>query len=320
VDQRAGMSPEAGLVPSECSATGASMTTDVHADIAASHARVRYHVVATEWLTRCADRLCPRPVAACTLSTCERDRLVASERPKKQLPETHGPEITGVFSSAWASVAEQRLSTGFTAVQTWAMASDRDVRAFDERADVYESGWRGRLHHQIAEEVALLAAGLAPKPRRVLDVGCGTGYLLRGLAEKLPAAQVMRGIDAAPRMVEVARSMASDARLGFTVGVAEDLPYEDASFDLVVSTTSFDHWHDQQRGLAECARVLEPEGHLLLADLFSRWLIPTLFGSRRGKARTQERLTPLLTEAGLSLPNWHRLQTPLMAAANVVKP
>jgi hypothetical protein len=63
-------------------------------------------VVATEWLTRCADRLCPRPVAACTLSTCERDRLVSSERPEKQLCETHRPEITGVFASAWASVRE----------------------------------------------------------------------------------------------------------------------------------------------------------------------------------------------------------------------
>ncbi len=120
-------------------------------------------------------------------------------------------------------------------------------------------------------------------------------------------------------MVEVARAMASDPRLTFTVGVAEDLPYDDACFELVVSTTSFDHWHDQQRGLAECARVLKPEGHLLLADLFSRWLIPTLFGSRRRKARTRERLTALLTEAGLSSPNWHPLHTPLMAAATVAK-
>jgi ubiquinone/menaquinone biosynthesis C-methylase UbiE len=204
-------------------------------------------------------------------------------------------------------------------VQTWAMAADRDVGAFDERAEVYESGWRGRLHHQIADEVAVVAVGVAPNPRSVLDVGCGTGFLLRELAEKFAAAQVLRGIDAAPRMVEVAQSMASDTRLSFTVGVAEDLPYEHASFDLVVSTTSFDHWHDQRLGLAECARVLEPSGHLLLADLFSRWLIPTLFGRRRGNARTRERLTPLLTEAGLSSPNWHPLRTPLMAAAEVVK-
>ena len=78
-------------------------------------------------------------------------------------------------------------------------------------------------------------------------------------------------------MVEVARAMASDMRLSFNVGFAEHLPYESTSFDLVLSTTSFDHWHDQERGLAECARVLEPEGYLVLADLFSRCLLPTLF-------------------------------------------
>jgi ubiquinone/menaquinone biosynthesis C-methylase UbiE len=205
-------------------------------------------------------------------------------------------------------------------VQTWAVASERDVAAFDDRAEVYESGWRGRLHHQIADEVAALLVCLAPNPRRVLDVGCGTGYFLRELAERFPAAQVLRGIDAAPRMVEVARAMAIDTRLSFNVGFAERLPYESKSFDWVVSTTSFDHWQDQERGLAECARVLEPEGHLVLADLFSRCLIPTLFGSRRRKARTRERLTPLLAGAGLGSPSWHSLQTPLMAAAEMMKP
>src|SRR2546430_11393062 len=205
-------------------------------------------------------------------------------------------------------------------VQTWAVASERDVEAFDDRAEVYESGWRGRLHHQIADEVAALVVRLAPNPRCVLDVGCGTGYLLRELAEKFPAAQVLRGIDAAPRMVEVARAMASDMRLSFNVGFAEHLPYESTSFDLVLSTTSFDHWHDQERGLAECARVLEPEGHLVLADLFSRGLIPTLFGSRRRKARTCERLTLLLGDAALGLPSWHYLRTPLTSASAEVQP
>lgn len=150
-------------------------------------------------------------------------------------------------------------------------------------------------------------------------MGCGTGYLLRGLAGRLPGAELLHGIDPAPRMLEVARSSASDARLSFRVGAAEDLPYEDASFDLLVSTTSFDHWRDQRRGLAECARVLEPDGHLLLADLFSRWLVPTLFGSRQGKARTPERLTPLLTRSGFSSPQWHQLHTPLISAVTAVK-
>jgi ubiquinone/menaquinone biosynthesis C-methylase UbiE len=204
--------------------------------------------------------------------------------------------------------------------QTARMAPGRDVEAFDQRAGEYESGWSGRLHRQIADEVAGLALEVAPHPRRVLDVGCGTGYLLRKLAAMLPSAQILRGVDAAPRMIETAQATTIDERLTFVVGIAENLPYDDASFDLVVSTTSFDHWHDQRRGLAECARVLEPEGHLVLADLLSPWLLPTLFGSRRGKARTRKRLAPLLTSVGAISPNWHRLSTPLITAVTAMKP
>ncbi len=161
---------------------------------------------------------------------------------------------------------------------------------------------------------------VVPNPRRVLDVGCGTGCLLRDLAEKLPTVQILNGVDAAPQMVEVARSMATDRRLIFTVASAERLPYEYASFDLVVSTTSFDHWRDQRRGIAECGRVLGPGGYLVLADLFSPWLLPTLFGSRRAKARTRKRMTPLLVDAGLIRPTWHDLHTPLVSAVTAVKP
>jgi ubiquinone/menaquinone biosynthesis C-methylase UbiE len=62
---------------------------------------------------------------------------------------------------------------------------------------------------------------------------------------------------------------------------ASRLPWPAATFDLVVSTTSFDHWADQRAGLAECARVLAPGGCLVLADLFSV-LLPTLLAGRRG--------------------------------------
>ena len=55
------------------------------------------------------------------------------------------------------------------------MARDRDVAAFGERAQGYDEGWRGRMHHQIADRTADLALTCVPAPRRILDVGCGTG-------------------------------------------------------------------------------------------------------------------------------------------------
>jgi ubiquinone/menaquinone biosynthesis C-methylase UbiE len=191
----------------------------------------------------------------------------------------------------------------------------RDVAAFDERAPGYEHGWRGRLHHDIAGRAAELVVSVHVAPRRVLDVGCGTGYLLRLLARRCPQATELAGIDPAPSMIEAAEGAASDQRLRFTVGVAERLPYPDGAFDLVVSTTSFDHWADQRAGLSECARILVPGGHLVLADLFSPLLLPTLLAGRRGKARTRRRASQLLGAAGFQGVAWHDLYALIIKAA-----
>ena len=191
----------------------------------------------------------------------------------------------------------------------------RDVAAFEERAPSYESGWLGRLHHDIADKAIDLALASSPRPQRVLDVGCGTGYLLRRLAARVPEALELAGIDAAPTMIETARTMAGDGRIRFATAVAEELPYPQETFDLVVSTTSFDHWADQRAGLAECARVLVPGGRLVLVDQFSAWLLPTLVASRRGKARTKRRATRLLAQAGFPAPQWHDLYAVIIRAA-----
>ncbi|HTT51108.1 MAG TPA: class I SAM-dependent methyltransferase [Streptosporangiaceae bacterium] len=198
------------------------------------------------------------------------------------------------------------------------MTRDRDVAAFGARAAGYEDGWLGRLHHEIADRCVDLVLACAPSPQRILDVGCGTGYLLRRLAQHCPGATELAGIDAAPAMVEAARNAAADGRLSFLAGPAEQLPYPAGTFDVVVSTTSFDHWADQRAGLAQCARVMAPGGHLVLADLFSAWLRPTLVAGRRDKARTRRRATRLLAGAGFHSVAWHHVY-PLIHAATAQK-
>jgi ubiquinone/menaquinone biosynthesis C-methylase UbiE len=193
------------------------------------------------------------------------------------------------------------------------------VDAFDERSAGYEQGWLGRLHHEIADRTAEVALAVAPSPSRILDVGCGTGYLLRLLASRCPEAAELAGVDPAPGMIKVAAASgapdaagapgapgapAGDERLKFSAGVAEQLPYRDGSFDLVVSATSFDHWSDQLAGLRECHRVLVPGGHLVLADQFSSWLVPTLILSRSGKARTKRSAGRLVEAAGFGSVAW----------------
>jgi ubiquinone/menaquinone biosynthesis C-methylase UbiE len=103
------------------------------------------------------------------------------------------------------------------------------------------------------------------------------------------------------------------------VGTAEQLPWPDRTFDLVISTTSFDHWADQRAGLAECARFLAPGGCLVLADPFSVLLLPTLVADQRDKARIKRRAIQLLTAAGLHSAQWHRIYAVIIRAVTAAK-
>jgi ubiquinone/menaquinone biosynthesis C-methylase UbiE len=199
------------------------------------------------------------------------------------------------------------------------MPHDRDVQAFDERAASYESGRHGQLHQEISDRVVELALSRVPAARRVLDVGCGTGYVLRQFAARLPSAGEFLGVDPAPKMIDVARAASSDERLNFMRGTAELLPAGESAYDLVVSTTSFDHWTDQAAGIRECARALAPGGTLVLTDQFSNLLWPTMLGSRRGKARTRSRVTRLITAAGLRDAQWHPCYAVIIQSVTAVK-
>lgn len=128
-------------------------------------------------------------------------------------------------------------------------------------------------------------------------------------------------MDPAPAMIEVAKAKAkaNDERLRFSAGTAEQLPYPDGSFDIVVSTTSFDHWSDQQAGLEECFRVTRPGGRLTLVDQFSTWLIPTLLFGRRDKARTQRRANRLALESGYRSLEWHDVYAVIIKALTAMK-
>lgn len=199
------------------------------------------------------------------------------------------------------------------------MSHDRDVDAFNARAPRYEQGWLGRVHQQIVDRTTDLALSCVPAPQRVLDVGCGTGYLLRRLVARAPSTIELVGIDAAPAMVEVANGAQHDPRLHFSTGVAEHLPYPDATFDLVISTTSFDHWSDQRSGLAECIRVMAPGAPFVLADQFSALLLPTLVLGRRGRARTKSRVAELLTACGYRSLSWHDIYADFIRAVTATK-
>jgi SAM-dependent methyltransferase len=99
--------------------------------------------------------------------------------------------------------------------------------------------------------------GVLVNGRRVLDAGCGTGYGSKILAES-GAAEVV-GVDIEESVVEAVRGHQS-AGVRFEVGDVRELPFEDASFDLVVSFEVIEHVAEHDVVLDEFARVLRPGG------------------------------------------------------------
>lgn len=142
-----------------------------------------------------------------------------------------------------------------------------DVDRFNRWAGSYERHYLHRLVFDPVQEAVLdLAATEVPRPVAILDVGCGTGRLLRAAEQRFPG-PALEGVDAAVGMVKHAQAfLPAGSRIRFQVATAEKLPFANAQFDLVFSTLTFHHWDDQRGAISEVARVLKPSGRWLLAD------------------------------------------------------
>uniref|UniRef100_B8HNU8 Methyltransferase type 11 n=1 Tax=Cyanothece sp. (strain PCC 7425 / ATCC 29141) TaxID=395961 RepID=B8HNU8_CYAP4 len=154
---------------------------------------------------------------------------------------------------------------------------------YDASSGLWERVWGEHMHHgyygpqgdqrinrrqaQIDLIEALLQWSGVTQAENILDVGCGIGGSSLYLAEKFGAA--VTGITLSPVQAQRARERAIAAGLApqvqFQVADALELPFADASFDLIWSLESGEHMPDKQRFLQECSRVLRPGGTLLLA-------------------------------------------------------
>ncbi len=105
-----------------------------------------------------------------------------------------------------------------------------------------------------------------PETARVLDVGCGPGRLWTENLDRIPDVWSITLADASPGMVREAEDrLGPDRRMTFRVADAQEIPFEDKSFDAVVANHMLYHVPDRPHAISEMARVLRPNGRLYAA-------------------------------------------------------
>lgn len=97
----------------------------------------------------------------------------------------------------------------------------------------------------------------------LLDIGCGTGFLINLLAQKHNAQ--FTGLDLSSEMVRQAESK-KIATAKFVEGSSDALPFADNTFDVVTCSQSFHHYPDTDKAMQEALRVLKPGGLYILSD------------------------------------------------------
>jgi SAM-dependent methyltransferase len=144
---------------------------------------------------------------------------------------------------------------------------DLSVRQFGISAANYLTS---SVHATGADLERLMVLAGQTQPARTLDLGCGAGHasfaMARGGARRITAYDPSSDMLAV--VAQEAATRGHDA-VETCVGVAEVLPFENDTFDLVVTRYSAHHWASVPRALAECARVTVPGGCLVVIDVIA---------------------------------------------------
>jgi 2-polyprenyl-6-hydroxyphenyl methylase/3-demethylubiquinone-9 3-methyltransferase len=131
---------------------------------------------------------------------------------------------------------------------------------------------RAESAHRTPWIIATIETWHGPVGSRVLDIGCGAGFLTNRLAEQ---GFHVSGLDASASSLAVAAARDSTRSVRYELGDAKSLPFRDGSFDVACAMDFLEHVDDPARVIAEAARVLRPGG-LFFFHTFNRTLLAWL--------------------------------------------
>jgi ubiquinone/menaquinone biosynthesis C-methylase UbiE len=176
------------------------------------------------------------------------------------------------------------------------------------------TGWLGRRITRAMNlgHAPLTAWGLSHadigQHARILDIGCGGGRTLRTLAEMASAAHV-DGVDYAPASVAMSRESNADlieaGRVSVQQASVSQLPFPDASFDLITAVETHYYWPDLDHDLREVLRVLKPGGQfVLIAETYRgparSWLLSPVMRVLGARYLSLDQHRAALAEAGFA--------------------
>ena len=149
---------------------------------------------------------------------------------------------------------------------------DEQAKDYDDKDTVYYSKYPKISCKDVADRLKKMDY------QNLLDVGCGTGYLIELLQKERKADYY--GLDLSPAMLWKARQKFKDT-VFLTEGESDHLPYEDNMFDVVTCIQSFHHYPYPGKAMKEAYRVLKPGGFYILSDTgmggIAKWFYNHLF-------------------------------------------
>lgn len=177
---------------------------------------------------------------------------------------------------------------------------DPVLTEYSKLAHQYDRRWSFYIEATIQQTLRRFRVGPGD---HVLDIGCGTGALLKALSNAVPQAQ-LAGIDPSPEMLELAQ-----AKLGtyaeLKQALAEHLPFNDRVFHFVISTNVFRFIRQPRSALQEMYRVLRPEGTVVITDWCHDYftcklcdLFLRVFSRAHSAAYSQKQCQTILEESG----------------------